>query len=154
MGDWKLEEINMKSKYRFNIKTLTLTSLLILLSWQVRAEKIPCKITRIIDGDTVAIEETLHGLPLSIRILGIDTAEKGKKAKCQKEAKLGAMATEFTTKTIKHAKKITCEFVKHDKYGGRLLGNIYIDGLSLADSLIKAKLAREYHGEKKQSWCN
>ena len=51
-------------------------------------------------------------------------------------------------------KNITCEFVKHDKFGGRLLGNIYIDGVSLADILIKAGLAREYHGEKKKSWCD
>ena len=40
-----------------------------------------------------------------------------------------------------------------DKYGGRVLGHVIIDGQSLSDMLIRAGLARPYHGEAKSSWC-
>jgi len=112
-----------------------------------------CKITRVIDGDTVQIDETFHNLPIAIRILGIDTPEKEKRAACPKEAKLGEEATEFTKNKVKEAKQIECKFHKWDKYGGRVLGNVIIDGKDLGQELIKAGLAREYFGDKKKSWC-
>lgn len=136
------------------MKTLTLTTLLILFSLSAQAAQVPCKIKSVTDGDTVKIEETFHNLPLSIRVLGIDTAEKGNKAKCVKEAKLGEKATAFTKKAIQDGKVITCDFVKWDKFGGRILANITIDGKDLATMLIDKGLAREYYGKKKESWCN
>lgn len=134
------------------MKTL-LTTILILFSLSTQAKEVTCKIKSVTDGDTVKIEEIFHGLPLSIRVLGIDTAEKGNKAKCVKEAKLGEKATAFTTKAIQDGKVITCDFIKWDKFGGRILANINIDGKDLATMLIDNGLAREYHGEKKGSWC-
>ena len=41
-----------------------------------------------------------------------------------------------------------------DKYGGRVLGDIILDGQSLRALLIQNGYAREYYGEAKQSWCN
>jgi len=40
-----------------------------------------------------------------------------------------------------------------DKFGGRVLGDIIVDGVSLRNLLIKNGFAREYYGETKQSWC-
>jgi endonuclease YncB( thermonuclease family) len=40
-----------------------------------------------------------------------------------------------------------------DKFGGRVLGDIILDGQSLRASLITNGFAREYYGEEKQSWC-
>jgi len=45
------------------------------------------------------------------------------------------------------------EILKWDKYGGRVLGDVYLDHQSLAQSLISAGLARPYKGEAKSSWC-
>jgi endonuclease YncB( thermonuclease family) len=41
-----------------------------------------------------------------------------------------------------------------DKYGGRVIGDIMVDGASLRTMLIREGLAREYFGEAKTSWCN
>ena len=41
-----------------------------------------------------------------------------------------------------------------DKFGGRVLGDILLDGQSLRAMLIQNGFAREYFGEAKQSWCN
>jgi endonuclease YncB( thermonuclease family) len=41
-----------------------------------------------------------------------------------------------------------------DKFGGRVLGDIILNGQSLRTMLIQNGFAREYFGEAKQSWCN
>ena len=41
-----------------------------------------------------------------------------------------------------------------DKFGGRVLGDILINGQSLRAALIANSFAREYYGDAKQSWCN
>lgn len=115
-----------------------------------------------VDGDTFKVDareikDELLKLNYSIRIKGIDTPEKGWRAKCKKEAILGEMASEFTKKALKEAEAkklpIAINNVEHDKYGGRLLADVYINGKLLASELIEAGLARKYHGEKKASWC-
>jgi len=40
-----------------------------------------------------------------------------------------------------------------DKYGGRVLGDILVDGLSLRYLLIANGYAREYFGKAILSWC-
>lgn len=115
------------------------------------------KVTRIIDGDTVEIEAPYLPKPLkpvlSIRVYGVDTPEKGWRGKCDAEKELGAAATKFTTNLIDEAKTIQVELMQWDKFGGRVLGDIIIDGASLTALLIANGYAREYHGEAKKSWC-
>ena len=86
-------------------------------------------------------------------MLGIDTPEKGKRAKCEREAKLGDSATKMTSGLINNANVIIFSKIKWDKFGGRVLAKINIDGEDLGLTLIRAGMAREYHGEKKKSWC-
>jgi endonuclease YncB( thermonuclease family) len=40
-----------------------------------------------------------------------------------------------------------------DKFGGRVLGDVIINGQSLRQQLIQRGFAREYYGEAKTSWC-
>jgi endonuclease YncB( thermonuclease family) len=40
-----------------------------------------------------------------------------------------------------------------DKFGGRVLGDIILNGKSLREMLIANGYARAYFGEAKQSWC-
>lgn len=116
------------------------------------------KITRVLDGDTVAFEANFLPEPLkkelSIRVYGVDTPEKGFRAKCESENTKGLAATEFTKKSIASAKKIEVAIANWDKFGGRVLGDVIMDGQSLRSLLIKNGYAREYYGEAKQSWCN
>ena len=89
-----------------------------------------------------------------LRIYGIDTPEKSWRASCTQENDLGERATVFTYTAITTAKSATATIREWDKYGGRVLGDITIDGVSLRQQLINNNLAREYYGTKKQSWCN
>jgi endonuclease YncB( thermonuclease family) len=115
-------------------------------------------ITRVIDGDTVAFEAAWLPDPLkkelSIRVFGVDTPEKGFRAQCPKEDVMGQKATEFTKKAVVSAQKRQVILMDWDKYGGRVLGDVILDGKSLRQALIANGLAREYYGEAKTSWCN
>jgi len=114
-------------------------------------------ITRVIDGDTVAFKAEFLPSPLkselALRIYGVDTPEKGAKAKCALEAEKGKQATQFTTQMIASAQHRQIMLMGWDKYGGRVLGDVILDGKSLRGLLIQRGLARPYFGEAKKSWC-
>jgi len=114
--------------------------------------------TRVIDGDTVAFSASWLPDPLkkelSLRVYGVDTPEKGFRAKCASEDKHGKAASEFTTALLKSSTKRQIVLMDWDKYGGRVLGDVVLDGRSLRALLIQNGYAREYYGEAKTSWCN
>lgn len=114
-------------------------------------------VIRVIDGDTVVFHAPFLPEPLKkelgLRVYGVDTPEKGYRAKCEHEAKMGEMATAFTKQRIAQSTKRQIFLIGWDKFGGRVLGDIILDGRSLRQMLIQEGLAREYYGEKKQSWC-
>jgi endonuclease YncB( thermonuclease family) len=115
-------------------------------------------LTRVIDGDTVAFQATWLPDPLkkelSVRVFGVDTPEKGFRAKCPEEDARGQAATAFTKAQINASQKRQIVLMDWDKYGGRVLGDILLDGKSLRMMLINNGFAREYYGEAKTSWCN
>lgn len=115
-------------------------------------------LTRVIDGDTVAFQATFLPDPLkkelSMRVFGVDTPEKGFRAQCVSEDQRGQAATAFTKNAIAKSVRRQILLMKWDKYGGRVLGDIILDGQSLRQMLIANGFAREYYGEAKQSWCN
>lgn len=135
-----------------------LLSFLLLFSVTSFANPYDFKITRVLDGDTVEFEAKFLPPPLKptlrLRILGVDTPEKGHRAQCPKENELGLKATELTKELVLKSTTRQIIIKEWDKFGGRVLGDLILDGVSLRDSLIKAGLAREYYGEAKQSWCN
>jgi len=145
------------------MKTL-LTILLLAISTVAIAQKqkpmniYDFPITRVIDGDTVAFQATFLPPPLkqelSIRVFGVDTPEKGHRAMCPNEDQRGQAATAFTKNAIAKAQKRQVAIADWDKYGGRVLGDILLDGQSLRMMLIQNGFAREYYGEAKTSWCN
>jgi len=114
------------------------------------------KVIRAIDGDTVEVQ--VDFLPselnnkLHVRIWGIDTPEKGFRAQSEHEKQLGLKASEFTKNAVANAKEIKINLIMWDKFGGRVLGDVLIDGKSLRQLLLDNHLAREYYGDKKKSW--
>jgi len=114
-------------------------------------------LTRVIDGDTVAFQANWLPDPLkkelSIRVFGVDTPEKSFRAKCPSEAQRGEAATAFTKQLINQSQKRQMILMDWDKYGGRVLGDVILDGKSLRQQLIANGYAREYYGEAKTSWC-
>ena len=131
--------------------------LLMLLSTSVSADLYDYPITRVIDGDTVEFKASFLPLPLkpvlSIRVFGVDTPEKSFRAKCPEESALGEEASKFTKQLVKDSKTQQISIKDWDKYGGRVLGDVILDGKSLSEELIKKGYARAYFGEKKESWC-
>jgi endonuclease YncB( thermonuclease family) len=115
-------------------------------------------LTRVIDGDTVAFQANWLPEPLkkelSIRVFGVDTPEKSFRAKCPSEAARGEAATAFTKQMINASTKRQIVMMDWDKYGGRVLGDVLLDGKSLRQQLIAQGFAREYYGEAKTSWCD
>lgn len=111
----------------------------------------------VVDGDTVKFQADFLPAPLkpvlSVRIYGVDTPEKGHRAQCPEEDAKGKAASKFTTAQIQAAQRTQVVIMSWDKYGGRVLGDILMDGQSLRALLIKNGYAREYYGEAKQSWC-
>lgn len=136
--------------------TLALAALFVAASFPAFSDAY--KITRVIDGDTVeiAVDFLPEPLPpkLSIRVLGIDTPEKAPRALCDAEAAKAKLASAFTKDAVAAAKVVDVQIKTWDKYGGRVLGDVFLDGQSLAEMLINQGLARPYKGEAKSSWCN
>jgi endonuclease YncB( thermonuclease family) len=86
-------------------------------------------------------------------VFGVDTPEKSFRAKCPGEASRGEAATAFTKQLINTSTKRQIVMMDWDKYGGRVLGDVLLDGKSLRQQLIANGFAREYYGEAKTSWC-
>ena len=127
------------------------------------AQKMPqgvtydAQILRVSDGDTVVIAAPFLPAPLkpelAVRVFGVDTPEKGHRAKCNSEAQRGEQATQFTKNMISKGQKFQVILYGWDKFGGRVLGDILVNGQSVRQGLIANGLAREYYGEAKTSWC-
>lgn len=116
------------------------------------------QILRVSDGDTIVIAAPFLPQPLkpelAVRIYGVDTPEKGHRAQCPKENERALLASKFTTQAIQSAQKHQVVLYGWDKFGGRVLGDILVNGQSIRQGLIANGLAREYYGDAKQSWCN
>lgn len=116
------------------------------------------QILRVNDGDTVVISAPFLPSPLkpelAVRIFGVDTPEKGHRAQCPSEDQRGRAATDFTKNVVNSATQRQVVLYGWDKFGGRVLGDIILNGQSLRTMLIQNGFAREYYGDAKQSWCN
>ena len=141
-----------------------LALVLLAVSFSATAAKQPVGVTydveiiRVTDGDTVVFAAPWLPKPLkpqlAVRVYGVDTPEKGHRAQCPQEAQRGEMASQFTKNAVAKSLKRQVVLYDWDKFGGRVLGDLLLDGQSLRAALIQNGLAREYYGEAKQSWCN
>ena len=105
------------------------------------------------DGDTCYVSAPV--LPgklskMSVRVLGIDTPEI--KGKCEKEKELALIGRQTANELFRAADVIEFKDLKWDKYGGRVLSNVYLDGKLYSDILIEKGLARPYDGGAKKGW--
>jgi endonuclease YncB( thermonuclease family) len=141
-----------------------LLAILLLAPVFVFAQKAPqgvtydAQIIRVTDGDTVVIAAPFLPAPLkpelAVRIYGVDTPEKGFRGQCDSEKQRGEAASVFTKGLINASQQRQVILYGWDKFGGRVLGDIILNGKSLRAQLIANGFAREYYGDAKQSWCN
>ena len=145
------------------MKKIISVLLISFIGLNANAQKTPQGVTydanilRVSDGDTIVIAAPFLPQPLkpelAIRIYGVDTPEKGFRAKCPAEEAKGQAASKFTKDAVAAAQKRQVTLYAWDKFGGRVLGDILLNGQSLRAMLIQNGFAREYFGEAKQSWC-
>jgi len=110
-----------------------------------------CKITRVVDGDTVDADIDL-GFSIKfqsrIRLYGIDTPES--RTRNLDEKARGKLASKFLEDSIEKASSVKVK-TKLDKKGkfGRVLGSIIADDIDLNQAMIDKHLAVKYFGQSK-----
>lgn len=139
------------------MKKFVLALTLCVASLVASANELLLPIRGVTDGDTIKTVLTLP-CPLceaSVRINGIDTPESTKRfALCEKERLLGIQATEFVKQLVAQHTLMVVTDTEWDKYGGRLLGTVYVNGINVGQALIDAGLAKPYFGSgPKPDWC-
>lgn len=116
---------------------------------------IDVEIMRVHDGDSflaIAHMWPRQFVETQVRVAGVDTPEI--RGRCGQEKKLAHDAKELTEKFLKSGAPITIRNVSLDKFGGRVDADVHnAKGESLARALIRANLARAYHGGTKRGWC-
>jgi len=139
---------------------LLLLSFLFVLAFFCYAKANPYQyqVLRVIDGDTIEFYAEFLPAPikpvLHLRILGVDTPEKGARAHCPKESLASLNAKLFVEQEVFRASSIEVYIKDWDKYGGRVLGDLILDGEALSTKLIRNGYAREYDGGQKSDWCS
>ena len=130
---------------------------LALVAGQAGAADYVWPVVRVIDGDTVAVDASADMPPeladVKVRLKGVDTPEKGGRAKCDHERDAGRAATAFTTRAVAEASMIVVRDPEWGKWGGRVVADLVLDDRSLSDSLIAAGHGRAYDGGRRGSWC-
>ena len=108
------------------------------------------------DGDTFKVDIThyppLIGQHISIRINGVDTPEI--RGKCEQEKVLARKAKQYTVTKLRSAKTIELRNIQRGKYF-RIVADVYADGQSVGEGLVREELAVIYDGGKKaKDWCD
>ncbi len=115
----------------------------------------PWKVIYVIDGDTVGIKNAAQPQEIyRLRLIDVDTPEKGEKARCAYEARAALAATNFTKTTIAKAQRIKVYLERWGKWDGTILGRIEVDDRDLSRLLLNARHARPYNGGRRGSWCS
>lgn len=126
-----------------------------LLSAELYPGPYRAEILRVVDSDTVkarvALWPTLDTV-VSVRLRGVDTPEKHR-PQCPEEKVAALAATDFVEDLLPAGAEVLVTDVSADKYGGRVVGDLSIDGTSLSQTLIARGFARPYDGGTKTSWC-
>ena len=112
------------------------------------------KVISVYDGDTFRVNidslPPIVGKNIPIRVNGVDTPEI--RGKCLYEKNLALKARDFFRGRLANAKEIKLTNLQRGKYFG-IVANVVVDGVSLGQELLDNKLAYEYSGGKKLSWC-
>ena len=116
-----------------------------------------CKVISIYDADTVTIALYWNNrfYKVKCRLLGIDSAEK--RTKNQDEKKVSLNATKWLQNLILN-KIIWVKCGKWGKYGGRMIGELYLNkkdiktDISLNNLIVQNGFAYYYDGKKKKQF--
>lgn len=135
-------------------------------------DDIPCKnkeikarVYDVYDGDSCSVIFDAGGYlyKTKIRIIGIDCPEMNPKSKdpnytleLKELEKAAAIKCRDFVRSCILNDLVTIKMHEHDKYGGRVLAEIFIEHnygiVSLSDVMVSGGYARKYQGEEKIPW--
>ena len=110
------------------------------------------KITKIVDGDTIDVLLDM-GFDIKyksrVRLFGIDTPES--RTRNKEEKVRGLLSKVYLKDAIKKAKKLTIKTHKGSETGkfGRILGEVFADGINLNLKMCTEGYAVQYYGQNK-----
>jgi endonuclease YncB( thermonuclease family) len=111
------------------------------------------EVTKIVDGDTIDVIIDL-GFDIMyrsrVRLFGIDTPES--RTRNKEEKVRGLLSKNFLKEHLKSSKKIVIKTHKGEETGkfGRILGEIFIDGININQKMCDEGYAVAYYGQNKQ----
>jgi len=112
-----------------------------------------CKVTRIVDGDTIDVDLDL-GFDIiykcRVRLYGIDTPESRTRNKDEKAR--GKLAAKFLQDAISNGKHVILQTQLKDSKGkfGRVLASVIVDEIDINQQMIENYMAVKYKGQSKQ----
>ena len=116
---------------------------------------IPFQVSSVYDGDTITgiarlWPNLLHRT--SVRLRGIDTPEL--RNGCEDSKALAVIARSLTDSLVKAAHVVALSEPGLDKYGGRVVADVLVDGRNLSTLLIERGVAKPYSGKgSRPDWC-
>ena len=117
----------------------------------------PVEVLKVLDGDTFEARVRIwfgQEITTLVRIRGIDAPEL--KARCGDELR-GALASRDALAELLASGRPQLHNIVLDKYGGRVVASIRVEGTSeasdVAATMIASGWARPYNGGKRDAWC-
>lgn len=110
------------------------------------------KVTKVVDGDTIDVIIDL-GFDIMyksrVRLFGIDTPES--RTRDLDEKKFGLLSKEYLKSALSKAQKIVIKTHKGEETGkfGRILGEIFCDGVNVNQQMCEVGHAVAYYGQNK-----
>lgn len=108
-----------------------------------------CSVSYVYDGDSVALD-CGTGREVTARLVGYDTPET-KRSGCTAEADLGKRATE-RLRGLLGSGELRMARQGVDKYR-RPLMRVWVDGVDVAEVMVREGLAVAYAGGARPDWC-
>jgi len=114
-------------------------------------------VIEVVDGDTILARVHIWiGLKqiTKLRIRGIDAPEMRAKRECERRA--ARLAKRIVEDLILlDPGGVTISNIESGKYSGRIITDVSVNGIDVADFLLSQNLAVPYEGGKRQPWeCN
>lgn len=137
-------------------RLLVLPLLLLCPAFPAAAEPhpiIPCVVERVVDGDT--LQATCRPWPglvteARVRVLEIDTPERGHRARCDQEAQLAEAATAAAEELLQGTIRLTVD--GRDSFGRILARVTLVDHRDYGQVMVGRGLALPYD-ERDIGWC-
>jgi endonuclease YncB( thermonuclease family) len=117
----------------------------------VSSETGPCRILRVVDGDTVNLW-CARGGQVKARLMGYDSPEMFSPG-CVSEFARAQQATWTLRWMLLTGKALHITFADHDRYNRRL-AELTVNGQPIAQIMIGQGLGRAYQGGQRRGWCD